>query len=65
MLELTRMFDVGRAAAKTQERGADDDDDVEYRRHGRFGVMSIIPKHFRRTEQEYRIPFQPLLLTFS
>lgn len=41
MLELTRMFDVGRAAAKTQERGADDDDDVEYRRHGRFGVMSI------------------------
>lgn len=29
MLELTRMFDVGRAAAKTQERGADDDD-VEY-----------------------------------
>lgn len=42
MLELTRMFDVGRAAAKTQEREADDDDDdVEYRRHGRFGVMSI------------------------
>lgn len=40
MLELTRMFDVGRAAAKTQERGADDDD-VEYRKHGRFGVMSI------------------------
>lgn len=41
MLELTRMFDVGRAAAKTQERGADDDDDVEYRRYGRFEVMSI------------------------
>lgn len=59
MLELTRMFDVGRAAAKTQERGADDDDDVEYRRHGRFGVMSIYQKTSGEQNKNIECRFNP------
>lgn len=60
MLELTRMFDVGRAAAKTQERGADDDDDdVEHRRHGRFGVMSIYQNTSGEQNKNIECGFNP------
>lgn len=57
MLELTRMFDVGRAAAKTQERGADDD--VEYRKHGRFGVMSIYQNTPEEQNKNIEYRFNP------